>query len=92
MNENYFSLTSFLKISNIENVYSWFEETFIKNKNNNESNKMIIEENSTKLENNFIEQWKFLIIIFKKDKTIPYFSYLRQYEYIISSKTKNYLF
>ena len=93
MKENNFSLSSYLKLSNIENVYSSFEEHF--KQNNKENNKMIIEENIIKLENNIIEQWKFildLIIIFMKDSANPYWSYIREYENIISLKTKNDLF
>ena len=97
LNENNFSLSNFYKKSNIENVYSSFEELFINNNNNN--NKMNIEEdNSPNLNNNInniIKQWKTLlelIIIFMKDDSSLYWCFLNEYEDIISSKTKNDLF
>ena len=85
-----FTIKTLFQKSNIENVYSSFEEMFLNNKNS-----MIIEEESLNPYKNIINQWKFLlelIITFMKDDISPFLSYINQYENIISSKTKKDLF
>ena len=83
LNENNFSLLNFYKKSNIENVYSSFEELFI-NSNNNKMN--VEDDNSSNLDNNIIGQWKTLlelIIIFMKDDSSPFWCFIDEYENII---------
>lgn len=86
--ENSFSIASSFKKSIIDNVYSLFEEIFLKNQI---ENKMIIEADSPNMDNNIFNQWKFLldlIIIIIKDDSSPFLCFMNEYENIISSKTK----
>ena len=96
MNENNFNLSNYIKKSNVENIYSTFEAIFLnKNDNDNDNNKMIIEIDFSKIDNNIINQWKFLlelIISFMKDDSTPFWTFISDYEEIISSKTRNDLF
>ena len=96
MNENNFNLSNYIKKSNVENIYSTFEAIFLnKNDNDNDNNKMIIETDFSKIDNNIINQWKFLlelIISFMKDDSTPFWNFISDYEEIISSKTRNDLF
>ena len=102
LSEKKLDIVSYIKLSNIENVFSIFDKTFNldNNKNTNETNidKEKTDENKTnddKDELNIILQWKtlleFLIFILKNDSSY-YFSLLNIYDDILSSKTKSDLF
>ena len=97
MSENNYSLSSFLKKSNIENTYALFEKIFLNKENNeNNENKMIIEE-VVKGDNinDILNQWIFLmelLINFIKDDSSPFFCFIDECENVISLKTKNDLF
>ena len=96
ISENNFSLISLLQTSNLENVFPSFKDKFLNNDNNTNNEQMMnIDSNTLNIDENIINQWKFIleiIIIFMKDDSSPFWTFMREYENVLSSKTKNYLF
>ena len=96
MTEKTFDINSYLKLSNIENIYSIFNQFFRVSPINNEINDQILNNKiANDDQNNFIMQLKFLlelIITFMKDDSSPYWTLMRYYDETISSKTKRDLF
>ena len=93
MTENNFSLISLLQKSNLENVFASFKDIFLDN-NNNTNNEQMMNIDSN-INDSIINQWKFileLIIIFIKNDSSPFWTFMREYENVISSKTKKDLF
>ena len=93
MSENNFSLISLLQKSNLENVFVSFKDIFLNN-NNTTNNEQMMNFDSN-INDNIINQWKFileLIIIFMKNDSSPFWTFMREYENIFSSKTKKDLF
>ena len=89
LSEKNIDLNSFLKLSNIENVYSKFDQSF---------NSIIIQTNNKsdeKNELNIIMQWEtlfeFLITIIKDDSSC-YWNLINNYHEVISSKTRTKLY
>ena len=89
LSEKNIDLNSFLKLSNVENVYSKFDQSF---------NSIIIQTNNKsdeKNELNIIMQWEtlfeFLITIIKDDSSC-YWNLINNYHEVISSKTRTKLY
>jgi len=96
MSKNNFSLISLLQKSNLENVFPSFKDIFLNNDNNTNNEQMMnIDSNTSNIDENIINQWKFileLIVIFMKNDSSPFWIFMREYENIFSSKTKKDLF
>ena len=103
MSEKPVNISFFLKLSNIENVYSLFENVFLDgNKNKKiQDNPNIIkinnkpDEDKSGEEYNSIMQWRLLLDIlidFMKDDSCIYWTLMREYDECLSSITKKNLF
>ena len=103
MSEKPVDINFFLKLSNIENVYSLFENVFLDgNKNKKiQDNLNIIninnkpDEDKSGEEYNSIMQWRLLLDIlidFMKDDSCIYWTLMREYDECLSSITKKNLF